>query len=297
MIRVIVDSGIDQNLWIQENYTYDFLPLTMIVNNELYLDREELDLKELHTLMKEGTRATTSQASPGQIIEVLEKYRKAGDDVIYVCLWEALSGHYQMVSQLVEDYRKEYPEFNIEVIEHNCVTVVATTVTIQILEMVKAGYSFEEIVHQAQWNTEHIEAYLTVDDLDWLVKGGRLSKTAGFVGSTLNVKPIVSIGENKLVTIGAARGKKQLYKRLVKLAKEDTQDFKNQLICISHVAEEENAQMLEQIINKEIPEAQTMIFEFGAVIAAHIGIGGVAFSCLTMEPDTYILPEVFQKTV
>lgn len=295
MIQVIVDSGIDQNVWIQENYDYDFMPLNIIVDNEIYLDREELNLEDLHSLMKEGKRATTSQASPGQVIETLENYRKQGDEVLYICLWQGLSGHYQTVKQIVKEYQKEYPDFKMEIVENNCVSVIASIVTIQALEMVKADYSFEEVVKQARWNADHAMGYLTVDDLDWLVKGGRLPRTAGFVGSSLNIKPIVSIGEDKLTTIGAARGKKQLYKRLIKKAKKDTKDFSKQLICISHVAEEDSAKVLEEMIREEIPEAQTMIFEFGAVIAAHIGIGGVAFGCLTAKPETYIMPTLPQE--
>ena len=88
MIQVIVDSGIDQNVWLQENYAYDFMPLNIIVDGQLYLDQEDLNLETLHSMMKEGKRATTSQASPGQILEALDKYRIQGDDVIYICLWQ-----------------------------------------------------------------------------------------------------------------------------------------------------------------------------------------------------------------
>ena len=73
--------------------------------------------------------------------------------------------------------------------------------------------------------------------------------------------------------------------------KDDSASFPNQLICISDVAQEENARKLEELIKNEIPEAKTMIFEFGAVLAAHIGLGGVAVAALTEKPETYILPE------
>ena len=196
-----------------------------------------------------------------------------------------------MVKSTVDDYKETYPNFKVEVVDSNSATVAESIIAIQALEMANAGYTFEEVVEQARWNADHLSVYLTVDNLDWLVKGGRLSKAAGFVGGALKVKPILSIDDEKLYSTGVVRGSKRVYSRITDKIKEDIKTFTDQVICISHVDQEENARAVEELIKNEIPEAKTMIFEFGAVLAAHIGLGGVAIAALTEKPKTYIMPK------
>jgi len=291
MIKLIIDSGADQNTWFAENYDYGFLPLSIILKNEQYLDREEITLKELHKAMKEGEMPSTSQPSPGQIKERLEEYRKNGDDVVIVSIWKQISGTYQSIKSVIDEYKETHPEFKIALIDCRSGSVAATLIAIQVLEMIKAGYSFEKIAEQAEWNAQHISIYLTVSDLNWLVKGGRLSKTAGFVGSALNVKPIITVNDEELFSESVVRGKKRVYTKLVNKMKEETADFTEQVYFISHVDQEENAKLVEAQLKEEIPEAKTMIFEFGAVLAAHIGVGGVAIAALNSKPETYIVPK------
>lgn len=292
MIKVIIDSGADQNDWLRNNFDFDFLPLSVIIDNEPLLDRHEISLDELHTAMKSGKIPSTSQPSPGQVQKLLDKYREQGDQILFITIWKNLSGTFQLIKSVVDDYKELYPDFEVEVVDSNSATVAESIIAIQALEMASAGYPFEEIVEQTKWNAENYKVYLTVDKLDWLVKGGRLSKAAGVVGSALNVKPILTVDDEKMYSTGVVRGNKRVYSRIADKIKKDTMNFPNQLICISHVAQEENARELEEQILREIPEAKTMIFEFGAVLAAHIGVGGVAVACLTEKPNTYIFPEI-----
>lgn len=198
MIKVIVDSGMDQNDWIKNKYDIDFLPLSIIIENEAFIDEQDITLDELHTEMKSGKMPSTSQPSPGQVQEILEKNRKEGNDVIFVTIWEKLSGTYQVIKSVVDEYKEQYPNFKAAIIDSRSASVAETLIAIQAVEMVEAGYDFEDVVEQAQWNADNILIYLTVDNLNWLVQGGRLSKTAGFVGSALNVKPILTVNEEEL---------------------------------------------------------------------------------------------------
>jgi len=292
MMKVIIDSGVDQNKWLEENYEYDFLPLSVIIEEEAYLDNEEISLDELHTAMKDGKMPSTSQPSPGQVKAVLDKYRENEDQVLFVTIWKNLSGTYQVIKSVVDQYKEEYPDFEVAIIDSNSASIAETLITIQALEMIDAGYSFDEVVQQAQWNADHSSIYLTVDDLNWLVKGGRLSKAAGFVGSALKVKPILTVNDEELYGDGVVRGNKRAYKKLVDNIQNDSIAYDDQIVFISHVGEEENAKKVEEIIHEEMPQAKTMIFEFGAVLAAHIGVGGVAVSTITEKPETYIVPKM-----
>lgn len=291
MIRLVIDSGTDQNEWFQDNFNFGFIPLTIILEEKAYLDKKDISQKELHRFLREGKFAATSQPSPGEVMEILETYRKNKDQVIIVSVWKKISGTYQVIKSVVEEYKEKYPDFKVTLIDSNSGSGAATILSIQILEMIDAGYDYEEIVEQAQWNAEHLSIYLTVEDLKWLVKSGRLSGVAGFIGSALKVKPLLTVDDEKIYADGMVRGNKRIYKKMVERIKEDTQSFPEQLYCISHVGEKENAEALEQLIKEEIPTAKTMIFDFGAVLAAHIGIGGVAVAAMTEKPKNYLLSE------
>lgn len=291
MIKVIVDSGMDQNAYLKEQYDYDFLPLSIIIEDMAYLDGDEINLTQLHKAMSDGKMPSTSQPSPGQVSEILEKHRLENNDVIFVTLWEKLSGTNQVIRSVVDEYKEKYPDFKIAIIDCRSGSIAETLIAVQVLEMIKAGHTFEEVVAQAEWNAEHLSIYLTVENLKWLVKGGRLSKAAGYIGSALNVKPILTVNDEELFSEKMVRGNKRVYSQLATKMKEITEDFQNQIIFISHVGQEDNAKALEALVLKEIPEAKTMILEFGAVLAAHIGLGGVAIAALNAKPETYILPE------
>ena len=191
---------------------------------------------------------------------------------------------------MIQEYKETHPEFRVSLIDCRSGSVAGTLVAVQVLEMIKAGYPYDETVTQAEWNAEHISIYLTVDDLSWLVKGGRLSKAAGIVGSALNVKPILTVNDKEIHSDGVVRGNKRVYSKLVKRMQDETADFTEQVYFISHVDQEENAKMIEKQLKEQMPNATTMIFEFGAVLAAHIGVGGVAIAALNAKPETYIIP-------
>ncbi len=291
IVQLIIDSGTDQNQWFKETFDVGFLPLTIVLDGQPYLDKKEINQRELHEALAAGKMPSTSQPSPGQVKELLENYRINGDQVIIVSIWEKLSGTYQSIKSVVDEYKETYPEFDLALVDSQSGSVGGTIIAIQVAEMIDAGYTFEEIVAQAKWSANHHSIYLTVEDLKWLVKGGRLSKTAGFIGSALKVKPLLTVNQEEIYSDSVVRGKSRIYTKMVQRIKEDTESFPNQLICISHVGEEANAKRVEELVKEEIPGAETMIFEFGAVLAAHIGLGGVAIAALTEKPEVYIMPE------
>lgn len=288
MPRIVIDSGTDQNEWMRKHYEYDFIPLSVILGDNDYLDEKEISLKEVHAYMKGGNLPKTSQISPANAKEVFEKYRKAGEEVIYITLFKEVSGTYQVAYNVAKEYQERYPKFKLAVVDSLGGAGGASLLAIQALEMSKQNYSFEEIVKQTRWSAKHVNYLFTVDDMNWLAKGGRLPKTVGKIGSALKVKPYLTVDETGIVKKGLVRGQDRVYSRMVKDLKKDVKNFKNQLITISHASHEENAKMIQNKIKEALPEASTQIFEIGAVLAAHLGIGAVGVFYLTQRPETYI---------
>lgn len=291
MIKILIDSGIDQNDYMKETYEYDFLPLSVIIDNKDYLDQVEISLDEVHDHMAKGTLPKTSQVSPKTIIEALEKARVQGEDVIYITIYSQFSGTYQVAQKVVEEYREANPEMNISVIDSKGGSGGGALLALQAMEMVKREEEYETIVEQTKWNAEHIKYHFTLNNLMWLVKGGRLPKVAGAAGDALKIKPYLSVNETGIYLKKLVRGQERVYKRMIKEMKNGVGSFTDQLITISHVNDYDTALKLEAMVKEALPEASTQIFDIGAVLAAHLGIGGAGVFYLDEKPEHYMYIE------
>lgn len=288
MIRIVIDSGTDQNEWLREKYAYKFIPLSVIMDEKDYLDEKQVTLEDVHSYMRAGNFPKTSQISPTDAKEVFEECRKNGEEVIYITLFKELSGTYQVAHNVAQEYKETHPEFKLAIVDSLGAAGGASLLAIQALEMVEAGYTFEEIVEETKWSAAHIEYGFTVDDMNWLAKGGRLPKAVGMVGSALKVKPYLTLNEKGIEKKGLVRGQDRVYSKIVKDVQNGVNEFKDQLIAISHVGHKENARMIQEKIQEAMPEAKTQIFEIGAVLAAHLGIGAVGVFYMTERPEKYV---------
>lgn len=288
MIRILIDSGIDQNNYMKKTYDYDFLPLSVIINEKDYLDQVELSLEDVHGYMKEGILPKTSQVSPKTVIDTLDACRERGEDVIYITIYSQFSGTYQVAQTTAEAYLEKYPHMNIAVIDSKGGSGGGALLALQAMEMAKKNEDFETIVSQTIENTEHIKYHFTLSNLKWLVKGGRLPKAAGYAGDALNIKPYLSVNETGIYLKKLVRGQDRIYKRMIKDVKKGIDGFTDQLITISHVNDIESAKRLEKMVKEELPDVTTQIFDIGAVLAAHLGIGGVGVFYFDQKPSQYM---------
>lgn len=291
MIRILIDSGIDQNTYMKKNYDYDFLPLSVIINEKDYLDQVELSLEDVHGYMREDILPKTSQVSPKTVIDTLDACRERGEDVIYITIYSQFSGTYQVAQSTVEAYLEEYPDMNIAVIDSKGGSGGGALLALQAMEMAKKNEDFETIVSQTIDNTEHIKYHFTLSNLKWLVKGGRLPKAAGYAGDALNIKPYLSVNETGIYLKKLVRGQDRIYKRMIKDVQKGVDGFTDQLVSISHVNDIESARQLEKMVKEALPDVTTQVFDIGAVLAAHLGIGGVGVFYFDQKPSQYMYIE------
>lgn len=287
MIKVIIDSGIDQNVFMKQEYTYEFLPLSVIIEDKDYLDQKEISLEQVHEHMSKGILPKTSQITPQSLLELLDEARKNRDDVLYLCIYSQFSGTFQVAHSLINEYKVNHPEMNVELVDSLGGSGGGALLAFQALEMVKSGMQFEKVVDQTRKNTKHIKYHFTLNDLNWLVKGGRLSKVAGVAGTALNIKPYLTVDHTGIIVKKLVRGKERIYKRIIQDVKEGVGTFDDQLVTISHVNDIEAAEKLEAMIKTALPNVTTQILDIGAVLAAHLGIGGVGVFYFDEKPEHY----------
>jgi DegV family protein with EDD domain len=145
--------------------------------------------------------------------------------------------------------------------------------------------SKEDILNDVLFRSQHMEQLFTVEDLDYLAKGGRVSKASAFLGGLLNIKPILNVEDGKLVPIEKIRGKKRVYRRLVELMKERGENFSNQIIGISHADTEETLEEVKTLIMEELHPKDIFTSSIGSAVGAHTGPGAIAIFFLNKQPS------------
>jgi len=274
--KILADSACDLT---EEYYTkldIDVVPLTVHLSDEEYEDGIEISPKTVYNAMRDGAAPKTSQVSPQTFKTIFTSYAEAKQPLVYLAFSSELSGTYQTAKMIEQDVKDEYPEAILHVIDTKCASIGYGLVVLRAAKLAKEGADVKQIIDMATYHAEHMEHIFTVDDLEYLYRGGRVSKTAAFVGSLLKIKPLLHVDDGKLIPLEKIRGSKKVLHRMIEIMEERGVDLKNQTIGISHGDDLEKATKLANMI-KEKFGCETIITEMvGAVIGAHSGPGTLA---------------------
>ncbi|TKH10880.1 DegV family protein, partial [Bacillus wiedmannii] len=202
-------------------------------------------------------------------------YAKEGNPCIYLAFSSELSGTYQSSVVIKEEVKETYADLDLEIIDTKCASLGQGLVVLEAAKMAKDGASKEDILKRVDFLMNHIEHIFTVADLQYLVRGGRLSKVAGFIGGLLNIKPILNVQEGKLVPLEKVRGKKKVLSRIVDIMEERGKDLKGQTIAMTHGDDLETAEALKALITERFGCEVFIVNTIGAAIGAHTGPGAL----------------------
>ena len=276
---ILTDSCSDLPLPMINDKELKVIPLSVLIDGKQYFnypDERDITNTEIYKLLREHKTATTSQLSPAQCMEVLEPLLKKGKDVLCIILSSALSGTFNSVLVAKNELEFKYPKSKIIAIDSLCASLGQGLLVHHALEQKRSGKSIDEVATWVEENKLHLCHYFTVDDLGHLKRGGRLSATSAFLGSLLQVKPILHVSnEGKLVPVSKERGRKGSLKALVDYLDEKilTDD---QVVFISHGDCLEDAKFVEELIKEKHKVKDIVIGYIGPVIGAHAGPGTVA---------------------
>ena len=212
-VRIIVDSSTD----VSEKYRekIQFVPLTVRFGDKEYLDGVEISKHQFYEMLVESDALpTTSQATPAAFAEYLESVASAGDSAVVITLSSKLSGTYQSAVLAAEDYP------NIYVVDSQSVAIGTGVLAQYAVELAQQGMDAEEIAQVLTQQREKVCVVALLDTLEYLKKGGRISKTVAFAGGMLNIKPVVTIQDGAVALIGKARGSRNGNNLLVEKIRE-----------------------------------------------------------------------------
>ena len=273
-IKIICDSLSDVNKEYLEQYDIDVIPLTLILEGKEYKDGIDIKSEEFYKILREkNVHPKTSQATYAQFKEIFDKYVNEGKIVLYISGSSAATGTCQSATMAKNDSEGEihiYDTYNF--------SFGAGIFVVKAAELINEGKSIEEIFEELDRLKEKSILMFSVDTLEYLQKGGRISSTKAAVGSILNIKPILEVKDGLVSQAGQVRGKKNAINKMVDLMKEKLgNDIEQDEIYIGYSDDLKEREKLTQIATEVFKPKKIGYFMVGTCIGAHSGpgVGGI----------------------
>lgn len=277
---ITTDTTADLPLEYIEEHHLNIMSLTYTIEGNTYNWEHPLPVKEFYAMMRNGSLPTTSQVNPEESKIIFEKIINEQDaDILHIAFSSGLSGSFNSVRIAAEEVLEQHPDHKIIVIDSLCASLGEGLLVHKAVTMKEAGKSLEETAAWIEENKLHLVHNFTVDDLYHLYRGGRVSKTAAFVGTMINLKPILHVDdEGHLVPVSKVRGRKKSLIALVDSMEKQIGSFrdKNDIIFISHGDAQEDAQFVADLVKERFGYESFLINYVGSTIGAHSGPGTIA---------------------
>lgn len=275
-MRIFADSASDLPKSFFDEHDVSLLPLHVLIDGKEYEDIVEIDSREVYKTIRNGGQPKTSQISPEELLDKWTELSKSGEEGIYIAFSSELSGTYNTAVMMRDQVKEENENLNLIIVDSKCASLGYGLLIKEAVRLRNAGETLEEIEEKIRFMAEHMEHLFTVEDLDYMARGGRVSKASAFIGGLLNIKPLLHVEDGKLVPIEKHRGRKKVLRRIIELMEERGNNLSKQTIAISHGDDEAIALELKALVEERFNPRNIEIHMIGSVIGAHAGPGTVS---------------------
>lgn len=277
--KIITNTTADLPLdYVKEN-NLGLAVFNYTIKDETYNKEKELDWKAFYNLMREGNMPSTSQVNPEELRELFVENIRESRELLYICFSSGLSGTYNNACLAAQEVMEEHPESRIVVVDSLAASMGEGLLVHKAVMLKKAGKSLDETAAWLEENRFHLVHVFTVDDLNHLYRGGRVSRTAAIVGTMAGIKPILHVdNEGHLIPIKKVRGRKKSLNVLVDYMEEKMGRYRdeNDIVFISHGDALSDAEYVRDEIKQRFGIDAFMLNHIGPTIGAHSGPGTIA---------------------
>ncbi|HBT73963.1 MAG TPA: DegV family protein [Lysinibacillus sp.] len=275
-MKIFTDSGCDLPKSYYEENDVVLLPLRVQLNNKEYEDVITIDSKEIYDAIRQGAQPKTSQVSPELFLKHFEELAKNEEEGIYIAFSSELSGTYSTAQMIRNQVLEQYPSLKLVIIDSKCASLGHGLVVEEAVRLRNIGVSLEDMASKMSAYAPQMEHLFTVEDLDYLAKGGRVSKASAFLGGLLSIKPILNVEDGKLIPIEKSRGRKKALNRMLDLMQERGGSFTDKIVGISHSDDVAFANEVKASIQERFSPQAVQITMIGSAIGSHVGPGTIA---------------------
>ena len=279
-LKIITDSASDTPRWVVDEFNLHVIPTPVVIDEKDYFDGKTIMPEEFYSILRSGREVKTYHINSQMFYDNFLPYAKKGEEVIYICFSTGIAGTYNAANIAKAELIEQYPEFDITIIDSKCASTGFGLVTYYALLMQQKGAAKQEIIDGIRWHCEHMEQIFTVNTLEYLFKGGRLSRTSAIAGGLLDIKPIIHVNDSgALEAIEKVRGRKKALKRLVELTGERGAILDKQIIGIVHGDDAQTMEAVKRQLVEAYNSRKFMENYVGCAIGAHTGPGiiGITF--------------------
>lgn len=277
---VITDSSCDLPADLAEELELTVLPLSLnLAGKEYYnyLDGHEISFEDFYQNIREGKACTTSAVNMEAFVQAMEPILQSGKDVLCIAFSSGLSNTYNAAKLACEELAPKYPERKVYAVDTLCASLGEGLLVYLAVQEKRRGKSIDELRGWLENTKLHLCHWFTVEDLNHLKRGGRISAATALIGTMLSIKPVLHVDdEGHLINMGKVRGRRASLLALVDHMEETAVDPASQTVFISHGDCLEDARFVEQEVRRRFGVQTVRINYVGPVIGAHSGPGTIA---------------------
>ena len=278
---IFTDSSCDLNNDMIEKYDLKVMQLEVNIDDAPPVLNNQIDIKTFYDQLRNGANAKTSAVTLGQFEENMRNSLDTGKDILYIGFSSGLSVTYSNGAMVIEELKQEYPDRKLCHIDTLCASVGQGLLVYYAALLREKGVSIDEVQKKIEDMKDYIHHQVTVDDLFFLKRGGRINASTAVVGTVLKFKPIIIVDiEGHLISVDKVRGRKASIKELFDRMKANANLDELGYVFISHSDCLDDVKSLEAMIKEEYKSVEVVIGNIGPVIGAHTGPGAIALCYL-----------------
>ena len=279
-IAIVTDSnsGITQEMG--KSMGIYVIPMPFFIDGELFLEDITLTQEEFYKRLGDNSDISTSQPSPGEVMECWDELLKEYDEIVHIPMSSGLSSTCHAAQSLSQEY-----EGKVCVVDNQRISVTQKQSVEDAITLREAGKSAAEIKEILEAEKLQASIYITVDTLKYLKKGGRITPAAATLGTVLNLKPVLQIQGDKLDAFSKVRGWKAAKRTMLKAIEKDLEERfsevrEDMVLGMAYTCSKEEAQEWKQEIAEKFPEYEIVEGSLSLSVACHIGPGAMAVTCM-----------------
>ena len=277
-IKIMVDTAADMSCELLKENRIGIINFNVTFGDESYVAGVELTNSEFYKkIVDTGVMPKTSQTAYADMYDAIMAELEENDTVIYFTISGKASGQNHSATLVAKEIMEENPGKTVKIVDSGSFSVYIANIAICAAALAEKGEAVEDIISKSLKTVKDWGVYLLVDDLDYLQRGGRITKTTAIVGSLLEIKPVLGINEGLIEPCGKLRGKKKVLSKLVEMV-EETDDFdsENPAFILVHSNEEQVMELKEKVSDSFGEDSVKRVVEFGPIIGTHTGPGAIA---------------------
>ena len=282
--KIITDSTCDLSPKLVKELDIEVIPMIFLIGDDTYYnypDERDISSHDFYDRLRGGETSITNQITPVTFADTFEPFLKTGKDVLYISFSSGLSGTYDNARLTVEVLSKKYPERKIYAVDSLSASMGEGLLIYHAVQKKNEGLRIEAVRDWVTENRCRLAHWFTVDDLNHLKRGGRVSGAAALVGTMLGIKPVLHVDdEGHLIPVEKVRGRRQsldsLIEHMAKATAKIVEKPEDQMIFISHSDSSEDAQYIAQQVKEKFHVNTLEINPIGPVIGTHSGPGTIA---------------------